>query len=157
MALVDRHGERGAIDLARRGVHHPQRAVLACRLEHIQRAEHIGFRVALRRRIGIRDGDERGEVKDDFLPLGEAAHEARIANIAAHQRQLAASFVGQIIEPSMVVEGIVQAKRRHLGVALHELLGQMRTDKAVGAGHENLEAFILHASFPGLHDFFVCQ
>ena len=57
----------------------------------------------------------------------------------------------------MMVEGIVQAKRRHLGVALHELLGQMRTDEAVGARDKNPKAFILHASFPRLHDFFVCQ
>ena len=96
-------------------MHDPLGAVLPRRLENIQCAEHVRLHIGLRRDIGIGYRDQRGEMKDDFVAVHEAADEGRIANVAAHEIDLLSDRLGQIVQPAMAVERIVLRQSRYFG------------------------------------------
>src|SRR5437588_7680887 len=94
----------------------------------------------------MRNGDQGSKMEDDILSLHNAAHESRIANVAAHWPQLGTKGFREIIEPATMVERIVKTECGNLGSAAHELFRQMRADKAVCASNKNFEVTIVHAS-----------
>ena len=103
----------------------------ARRLQQIEGAVDIDIDAGLRCRIGIGNGDQGGQVKDDFAAFDEGAHLRAVAHVAKLDAHLGPRLVGNLVEPATASEGIVERQRRHLGAAAHQRLGQMRADESI--------------------------
>jgi len=110
MVFVDRHVARRAVDFARRGVKKLRNADFARRLQQVERAGHVGRHIAARRDIGVRDGDERGQVNHDVHIGHEFAHEMRIANVAADDFDPVAA--ADVVEPTQLLKELYCASAR---------------------------------------------
>ena len=115
MRLVDRDAKRGAVHLARRGVHDPCGPEVAGRLENVQRPRRVRVEVGLRRAIRVRDPDQRGKVVDDRRVTDELAHGARIADIGRDDLDLGHHLGRQVVEPAPRAEARSTAPWRERG------------------------------------------
>ena len=71
-----------AIHLAGGGVNDAGCAQIVGRLQHIQRAHDIGVDHMVGVNVGVGDANERGEVKDNFLPFHGLAHGRMVGQFA---------------------------------------------------------------------------
>lgn len=136
VVFTDRLGEGGTIDLAGRGVDEAPHRPGAGRFQQIERAVDIDIDAGLRGHIGIGNADQGGEVKDDLAAFSEGAHLHAVTHVAKLDVHLCPRFVGDLVEPAIAAERIIERQRRHLGTAPHQRLGQMRADESVGACDE---------------------
>ena len=80
--LRDRQRGRRAVDLAGRGLDEPPDAVAPGGLERVERAADVRVDERLRRDVGVRDRDQRGQVEDHLDVLGRRLDEPRVADVA---------------------------------------------------------------------------
>ena len=74
-----------------------------------------------------------------------AAYEYGIAISAATQEfQLASDGVGQVVQPAMTIEGIVEGQRRDISTVADKRFREMRPDKAVRTRYQDFLALIAH-------------
>ena len=83
MFLVDGRIACRAVAFARRSVDKPLDAVRAAGFEDVESADDVGLHIGRRGDIGVRDGDEGGEMKDGGAALHGVGHEKGIDHIAA--------------------------------------------------------------------------
>ena len=136
VGFADRHGQGGAINLAGRGMHYALGIPLTGGFEHIHGAQDVGFDIGLGGCIGVRDGDQCGEMKHDGLAAYDPVKEGTVANIAADELELASNLVRQVIQPPVAVERIVESQRRHIGAAANQRFSQMRAYEAIRPGDQ---------------------
>src|ERR1035441_2848544 len=84
---------------------YPCNASLAACLQDVQGALDIGAHVAGRRLIRIRNGDERGKVKNDLTPFDCVSDTIPVANVSGNHLYLVLDLV--MIQPPPSAEGIV--------------------------------------------------
>ena len=137
MVLGDRLGLRRAINFAGRSVDETLHRAGASRFQQVERAVDVDINAGLRRDIGVGNANQCGQMKDDIVALGEAAHLHHVAHITELDAHGGACLLGDFIEPSAGSEGTVERECGDLGAGAHQGLSQMRAYKAVGASHEN--------------------
>jgi hypothetical protein len=86
-------------------------------------------------------------MEHDALPFHDTPDKGGITHVAAHKRQLAADGAGEVVQPAIGVERIIAGERGNVGPVLDEPLRQMRSDKSIGAGDQNVEIAINQGPF----------
>ena len=111
-------------------------AVVKRSLTDIEGAFDVGIDVAVRRNVGIGNCDQCSEVEDDIHIFGDVLAVMRVTNVAVQNFDFFATL--HILKPAPIVEGVVLRKGFNLVTFAHEEFGEMRADKTVGAGNENI-------------------
>ena len=98
-------------------------AIVARRLADVERSAHIDVHIAVGRGVGIRDGDQGGEVKYRILFPGDLPAEMRVADVAIHHLDLFQTI--NVFQPAPMIERIILCQRRHLVATCDQRFDQM--------------------------------
>ena len=94
-----------SVHFGSRGNYYPDSSKFFCCLANIKGAFYIGIHITVGCHIGIRDGNQSGEVKDDIHVFHDMFHIMRITYIATNNFEV---WVGMdILEPASEVKRVV--------------------------------------------------
>ena len=84
MPFINGRVAGGAVDFAGRGVDHAGHPRRAGRVQHMERAQHIGLYHIGRMLVGIGDGDQRAQVEQAGAARDGNAHRIWVFQIACY-------------------------------------------------------------------------
>jgi hypothetical protein len=118
-------------------------------LEDVHRPSDVRVHEGLRSLVGIRDGDERGQMEDDVDAFADGLHESSITHVAeSHLERFADLDLGPVQPPPGPLR-VVETERTHLCAFADEALDQVTTDEAARPGDQDPGSFeALHGSPP---------
>ncbi len=151
--LADRDGPGRAVGLAGRGVHQAGGPAGAHRLQHVQRADHVGVHERPGRRVGIR-GPRRARPGGTrpTAPSTSVAHRRRVAHVAENHVDLVQDVGCQRVQPALRAVHVVEHHGPYPVSPAHQRLDQVRADETFGPGHRDL---VRHGHFPSLGNVWV--
>ena len=117
----------------------------AAGFEEVEGSVEVSLEIAFRRFVGIRNADEGGEVKHEVNAPDPVAAGAGVANIADHNLQ--PGLGGDGIQPAAVLARVVPACGTHFCPGSQQGFREVRTNEAIGTGHQNAFSYVRQARF----------
>ena len=88
--------------------------------------------------VGVRNGDQRGQVQHRVAALHGRAHAVGVAHVAGERLEFTLDILAAAVKPAPRIERVVQHEGANVVTRAHQRLGEVGTDKTVGAGDQNL-------------------
>jgi hypothetical protein len=107
-----------------------QDALFQAGLQHVQRPNDIGINEVARRLIGVRNGNERPQVKDDLAIGNGTTHHRGIGQISEHDFQGGLHVFVHVFQQSPVIARVIMHERAHAGASPHQSFREMTADES---------------------------
>ena len=88
MLFINRNVLRRSVDFASGGLNKTLHPISLCRLAHIECALDVGIHITIRSFIGVRNRDQRRQVKNGLNIFGKVKAEMRVTDVAAYHLHL---------------------------------------------------------------------
>src|SRR6516165_10566840 len=118
------------IGFARGRMDHLQDTLLQASLQHIQRPNNIGINEVARCLIGVWNGNERPQVKDDLTIGNGAPHRGGIGQVPEHDFQGGLHVIAHVFQQSPIIARVIVHKRAYAGASAHQSFCKMAPDES---------------------------
>lgn len=148
MFLIDRSVLGRSIDFGRRGMYDPLDALFETCLENIERSYGIRPDIGFRCDVGIRDANQRSEMKNNLLVFHRIPDVVGIDDISHDDPDRGIFLPIPVLQQSPFVPAVVVDEGGDFGPHADKLVHQVATNKSSGTRDEYSFSFEIHTHFP---------